>query len=64
MFTLEDAIDYIDEEIDLFEQASMTNDVKDAPTELKAINRYLKAKRDENMKSHMYEVIKHYEMKY
>ena len=64
MFTLEDAIEYLDKRIYFLEVAKMTNDINDAITELKDINKYLKAKEDENKQSNMYTIIRDYERKY
>ena len=64
MFTLEDAIEYLDKRIYFLEVAKMTNDINDSITELKDINKYLKAKEDENKQSNMYTIIRDYERKY
>ena len=65
MFSLQDAIDYIEKEAFYYGQAEHTNDVNtNIIVELNAITRYLKAKEAENKKSNMYDIIKQYERKY
>ena len=65
MFSLQDAIDYIEKEAFYYSDAEQTNDVNtNIVVELQAITRYLKAKEAENKKSSMYDIIKQYERKY
>ena len=65
MFSLQDAIDYIEKEAFYYSEAEHTNDVNtNIVVELNAITRYLKAKEAENKKSSMYDIIKQYERKY
>lgn len=65
MFSLQDAIDYIEKEAFYYSEAEYANDVNtNIVVELQAITRYLKAKEVENKKSNMYDIIKQYERKY
>ena len=65
MFSLQDAIDYIEKEAFYYSEAEHANDVNtNIVVELQAINRHLKAKEAENKKSNMYDIIKQYERKY
>jgi len=65
MFSLQDAIDYIEKEVYYYETALIANDSNtEIAIELKAVIRYLKAKEAENKKSNMYDIIKQYERKY
>ena len=65
MFSLQDAIDYIEKETFYYSDAELSNDISEnIVVELQAIIRYLKAKESENKKSNMYDIIKQYERKY
>jgi len=64
MFTLEDAIEYLDKRIYFLELGEWTNDIDGATAVLKDVNKYLKAKEEENKQSNMYDIIKQYQEKY